>query len=314
MNFVESFCRTLAPNLLLSVAPSSECLASIKNNKFILLTECQTSKRIGKIEFKFNPFPRLTCITWATHLNLFVGNEAGDVIQVNLNKVSRPVKATSFDVSKCLLALALDHEVQIWGIYTDHLWRELDEVKCQQDKPGWQVSDVIFFGSHRYLLIVTSNGFIVWMEEDKPTSRLEGKVHDFSSIGKCDISHDNKWLVASTDAGVLVWPLSHEGPVMDQQRAFSIPTVQGQVVATGPTPVAFLDEETIIVAGPTGTIYTMSLAGEMKRAFSVSPNTSIHSIWVREDSVNMFVTDATQTLVLIGYMSGGATHDNDNKE
>ncbi|KAG8699258.1 hypothetical protein FRC08_005416 [Ceratobasidium sp. 394] len=101
---------------------------------------------------------------------------------------------------------------------------------------------------------------------------------------------------------------------MHQQRAFLILTVQGQVVATGPTPVAFLDEETIIVAGPTGTIYTMSLAGEMKRAFSVGPNTSVHSIWVREDSVNMFVTDATQTPVLIRYTSSGATHDNNNKE
>ncbi|KAG8710545.1 hypothetical protein FRC08_017028 [Ceratobasidium sp. 394] len=331
MNFVESFRRTLAPDLLLSVAPNGKCFASIENGKHILLTGCQTGNRIGKIEFKFDAFPRLTCLTWATRLNLFVGNESGDVIQVNLNKVPcpremppisfvmnrhiRPVKATSFDVSKCLLALALNHEVQIWGIYTDHQWRELDEVKCQQDKHGWQVSNVMFFGSHRYLLIVTSNGFIVWTGEGKPASRLEGKIRDFSSIGKCDISHDDKWLVASTEsAGVLVWPLSHEGPVMDQQRTFSIPTVEGQVVATGPTPVAFLDEQTIIVADPTGTIYTMSLAGAMKQAFSVGPNTSVYSIWVREGSVNMFATDAMQTPVLIGYTSDEATHDNDGEE
>ncbi|KAG8735816.1 hypothetical protein FRC10_010103, partial [Ceratobasidium sp. 414] len=283
------------------LSPFGDLLASIEGVERIVLTCVKTGTTLGIIDF--GPDFHATCLCWATNTRLIVGNNSGEVVQADLmhpitpdslklaelSLITRnhncPVKILCFDVSSYLLAASFDGEIKIWYGHLLHgsrrEWVLYDTLLCQHDRVGWSASAMAFLSTNdKSLFAATEFGFAVWVFSDKSLSWYERA--NSHVIEHCAVSLDSRMLAASTrNFCVLMWPLSASGPISKRQRTFKIPLPTGRdwISKANSSPVSFLDANSIVTADPAGTVYIVSLDGQVQRTFSVGDNYLVKSIW-----------------------------------
>ncbi|KAG9098030.1 hypothetical protein FRC06_006904 [Ceratobasidium sp. 370] len=316
-------------HLLSLLSPSGQRLASTGKNGPVIITRIPEGRPCMTIEL--DDAPRVTCLGWMTDSNILIGDDLGGVMQVNVTRNpvpcirslpaisyistrrNRPVKAIAFDVRRCLLVIALDSEVQIWGFFiVDNIkqeWKIIDIVKCVHNGREQQVAAVNFFGVHCHLLVTTDHGFIIWADKYNSPTYLERDVYNIPLIEQCVVSHDNKTLAASgQDRTIWIWPLSDTNPVMDQQRTFVIPNPHNQVATTNSAPIAFLDEF-VITTDSSDKVYVISLDAEPLFTFSTGVIHSIRSLWAENSTLSIVAMGPTRTTMVIGYTKDETTHN-----
>ncbi|KAG8706740.1 hypothetical protein FRC08_000881 [Ceratobasidium sp. 394] len=334
MDFKLAFRHTLPhagdPELLSLLPPSGERLAFAQRGGPLCITAVPDGNH--RLTVDLEEMPRITCLGWAANSNILVGNEIGGVLQLNVlrnpiicaqslpalsyisTRSNRPVKAIAFDLRRCLLVIATDGEVQVWGIYifgqvqydgVQHEWGAIDVVACEHNGIKLQVSNTEFFGAHHYLLITTERGFIVWKDEDKALLHFEHDPYNAPMIGKSVVSPDSHMLAASGQDGIIrIWPLSDEGPIMSQQQTFVVPAPPNPVITTALAPITFLNKS-IVTTDSADKVYVISLDGTLQSTFSIEANYRIHSISANNTTINMIAKGPARSTLLIGYTNDG---------
>ncbi|KAG9098029.1 hypothetical protein FRC06_006903 [Ceratobasidium sp. 370] len=288
------------PSLISHLSPFGDILASAEGNSKIILTRVKTGATFGVIDF--GPNRRISCLVWATNTCLVIGNHVGEVSQADLtyyaaedspkfaklSLVTRshyPIKAMCFDVSDYLLAISFDGNIQIWcgRLTNEHRreWALYDMVSCQHNGAAWSASTMTFFSTdNKSLFAATDAGFGIWVYSDRSFWWYERT--NLPAIKHCAVSPNGRTLAVSTkDLSILIWPLAASGPASTQPRTFEIPIPVGQswMSKVDVSPVNFLNTELIVTTDLVGTVYVISLDGQMQSTISIGENYFIKSIW-----------------------------------
>ncbi|KAG9087972.1 hypothetical protein FRC06_002280, partial [Ceratobasidium sp. 370] len=99
-----------------------------------------------------------------------------------------------------------------------------------------------------------------------------------------------------------MWPLSASGPISKQQRTFEIPlpTSRDWVGKANSSPVSFLNAKSIVTVDPAGTVYIVSIDGQVQHTFSVGDNYFVKSIWIHEPAAQIIALGPRGNPLIIG--------------
>ncbi|KAG9088309.1 hypothetical protein FRC06_002108 [Ceratobasidium sp. 370] len=238
----------IGPLVDLALSPDGTLLISATSRTLLLV---DTHTGVPSVLVNTGSTNEITSLAFIHNRRCLVGCENGHIYVVHFGEtvlhrspvvsisysfqdIQKPIQVMCWDMAHKILAIGYEDGVSIWQS-TSKKWRLVDRITIHHEGlPG--IHTLQFFGlPNCYLFVGGGFGYATWLAPGKVTFVTHNK--DFHRIGNSALSPDGKFLAATTDSSLHIWPLAGARLRLDHLAMSStglaaVGTQDGQVAFT----------------------------------------------------------------------------------
>ncbi|KAG9077276.1 hypothetical protein FRC06_009002, partial [Ceratobasidium sp. 370] len=313
----------IGPLVDLALSPDGVLLISV-TSRTLLLVDTHTS--VPSVLVNMGSTNEITSLAFIHNRRCLVSCENGHIYVVHFGEtvlhrspvvsisysfqdIQKPIQVMRWDMAHKILAIGYKDGVSIWQS-TSKKWRFIDHITIHHEGlPG--IHTLQFFGlPNCYLFVGGGFGYATWLAPSKVTFVTHNK--DFHRIGNSSLSPDRKFLAATTDSSLHIWPLAG-ARLRPDHCTYKIETGAEYQHINLHLPVAMSSTGLAAVGTQDGQVAFTRMDCVLADDFYYRTNWSVVGLLAHTDRLYMVYMGPVGAVIIVGYMDKEQVMDNFRK-